>query len=244
MVQAMSFNRQQSINFGTKQSSGSCSVQVMVYVDPGIHVSGVAQGLTATEAVDDRGNSMLPVDKPSADVFHPMTYLIYPASVPLKYPEHAGSKIASLKFNVQLRASADVDQLTIENPLESKKQTKDFGDTKVTFLSLKPANQPDTYELQMAFISENTQTTNDLYSMAQASRLVDADGHAFSARVGSGSMGGAYSQCTIIYTVNRNNTQDNKAQPPSGPPAKWVVELPMKAKVIKVPVSFKDLPLP
>jgi hypothetical protein len=247
MVQALSFNRQQSVNYTSPQmSQGSCSVQIMVYVDPAIHVSSFSQNIRPTSAVDDKGQSMLLESNGNTIAYggNRASSLIYPAAIALKYPENAGKKIADLKFTLQLRGSTQVDSINVDKPLDSAEVTKDFGDTTVIFHSLKKLPRPGNYEMKVGFMSDSDEGTNNLYSMLQSAQLLDSKGHAFYAMPGGGTSGNGTAEYTMTYSTNMNGMRMGGENAASGPPVKWVLELPTKSHAIKLPVEFKDLPLP
>jgi hypothetical protein len=247
MVQAVSFNRQQNVSYASPQPTQDFSnVQIMVYVDPAIRVSNFSQNIKATEAVDDKGQSML-LDNDAVG----MSYggfrgssLIFPATIGLKYPANPGKKIASLKFTVQLRGSTEVETISVDKPLDANEVTKDFGGSTITFHSLKKSSRAGFYELKIGFMSDGDQLNSDPLNMIQSAQLLDSRGHAFYATPGGGSSGNGTAEYTINYSSTINGMVRGGEDAASGQPAKWVLEIPIKSHAIKLPVEFKDLPLP
>jgi hypothetical protein len=244
LVRADSFNRQQSINYSAPdQSQNFCSVQVTVFVDPSIHLSSFNQNAKVDTAVDDASNSMLPTR--SNNVFYgggQQRSMIYTCTVPLKYPDQPGKKIAHLKFTLSMRGSDSMDSLSVDKPLDAQETSKDFGATTVTFHSMKK-NAQGMYEVKVGVSQDNDQGGNNAWNLLQSAQLLDGKGHSFVYTGGGGGGGGPtdMAEYTVNYTGNNNGQADDKSD---GEPAKWILELPTKTHAIRLPVEFNDLPLP
>lgn len=169
VVQAVSFNRQQSINYAAReQSQNFCSLQLMVFVDPSLHLLSFNQSARATEAVDDAGNSMVPDQRNNS--FYGgsgQSSLIYSITVPLKFPDAPGKKISRLKCVLAMRGSDSVDTMTVDKPLEAPESTKAFGDISVTFHSIKKSS--NGYELKIGVTNDgDNQGGNNFWNMIQS----------------------------------------------------------------------------
>ena len=241
LVQALSFNRNQSVNYAMpEQSQNNCSVQLMVFIDPSLHISNFNQNPKVTVAVDDAGHSMVP--DANNNVFYggmQQRSMIYNLNVGLKYPDNAGKKISDLKFTLSMRGSDTLDSLSVDKPLEAAESSKNFGDTTVVFHSAK--KNGNGYEVKIG-ITNDQQNGGNAWGTLQSAQLLDAKGRAYNYGGGGGGGGrpDGLAEYTINYMANGGMPQDN----PSGDPVKWVLELPAKTHAIKVPVEFKDLPLP
>lgn len=242
LVQATGFDRQQSIHYQfPKRGQNSCVVPLMVYVDPAVHVVSFNGAARVDEAVDDNGNSLL-VDPERA---RSITYgpnnkwaLAYNVLVPLKYPDtNPGKKIAKLRCTLILRGGEKVDTMSVEKPLQAAKSEKAFGDITLTFHSLKKTDatpgQRARYRLTVG-VTGDDKRDGDIYNLLQTGQLIDANGVALVSRNGSI----RDDMCTLDYSPNDDDGQ------PAGDPVKWSIELPTATRSMRVPVEFKDLPMP
>jgi hypothetical protein len=254
LVQATGFNRQQTINYNAPDNHIEfCSVQLMIYVDPAIHVSSIGNSFPATDAVDDHGHSMLldPTTGSTSYGGSRQIGLVYPCNISLKYPQSAGKKIASLKFNLVLRGSTTVDKMFVDSPLDAAEVTKDFGDASIVFHSLKKGSRPASYDLKVGAIIDGQDNNRDFYSLFQTAELLDSKGRPFTMFPGGGGGGNGTFEYTITYGTNPNRVGviggpviGRRQGGAVGLPTKWVLELPTHPHSIQIPVELKDLPLP
>jgi len=109
----------------------------------------------------------------------------------------------------------------------------------VTFHSLKKIAN-GMYELKIG-ITRDDQGGNNAWNLVQTAQLLDSKGRAYNNNGGGGGGQGDMADYTVNYQPINNGQVDDS---PAGEPAKWVLELPTKSHTIKLPVEFKDLPLP
>jgi hypothetical protein len=239
-VEATGFNLNMNYN---NPAFSNCNVQLRVFVDPALHVMTFSGAGRVQEAVDDAGHSM--VQNQQGNVFYSngqQRTLVYDCAVPLKYPTPtAGKKIAHLKCTVQLRAGDKMESLTVEDPLKATQTTKQFGDTKLTFRSLK--HNGGNYEAKITISrtdDDGSGGNNDWNLLQSSAQLLDSEGNPYQYGGGGGgsSRGGVYNYS--IYYNNGGGGEDA----PKGDPAKWTIELPVNSHIMRVPVEFSDLPLP
>lgn len=233
-MQAISFQRQQNVSYGSPANSRDfCSVELMVYVDPAMHVQSLNPNARAELAVDDGGHSMLPGNKNTMRYggLGPQQEFVFPCHVPLNYPDNVGKKIADLKFTLQLRAGDKLDSMVVDKPLEAKNVSKVFGDTTVTFQSL-TKDDGGNYALKLSVSRPSNQ--GPIWGLLQNGKLLDEKGRPFQIR-GTQEGGG---RATILYAQSNDDADDQS------PPAKWTIELPADTHTINVPVEFKDLAMP
>ncbi|HEV7302100.1 MAG TPA: hypothetical protein VGN72_22375 [Tepidisphaeraceae bacterium] len=244
LVQAIAFNRQQSINYQVpEQGHNMCSVQLTAYVDPAIRVASFNGAARVEEAIDDNGNSMV-IDDKSRNVQYGSNNqrgLTYQVHVPLKYPTaNPGKKIAKLRCTLILRGGDKMDTLAVDKPLEAAKVSKAFGDMTITFHELKKMpsaeGQPAQYQLRIGISRDDERGGADTHNLLQSAQLVDDKGVALSFHGGGG--GG-----NNVYTFNYS-ARNNEDGQPTGEPVRWSIELPSDARVMRIPVEFKDLPMP
>jgi len=240
VVEAQAFNRQQNLNYENPDASQNyCSLQLMVYLDPALRVRNFNQNAKAELAVDDQGNSMMP-DK-NNNMFYgggmSQASLVYNCNVPLKFPANAGKKIADFKCTLSLRAADKIETLSVDKPMEAAETSKDFAGTTITFQSVKKSPQANGgYEVKVNVTSDSDVVQNgNIWNLLQTAQLLDDKGHPF--QYGGGG-GGGNDEYTIHYS---NNGDEGNTH---GEPAKWTIELPTQVHTVKVPVEFKDLPLP
>jgi hypothetical protein len=241
LVEATGFNLNMNYNNPT---FSNCNVQLRVYVDPALRVLTFNGAGRVQEAVDDAGHSMVMNQGNGGGFFSGPNQrtLVYDCSVPLKYPSPAaGKKIAHLKCTVQLRAGDKMETLTIDDPMKASQTSKQFGDTKVTFRSLK--HNGGNYELKATIArtdDDGNGGNNDWQMLQNSAQLLDSEGNPYQYGGGGGgsSRGGVYNY-SIYY-----NTGGGGEDAPKGDPAKWTIELPVDSHIMRVPVEFSDLPLP
>lgn len=243
LVQATAFNRQQSVNYQFPgHSQNHSSVQLTVFVDPAIRVSSFNGGARVEAAVDDNGNSLV-IDEKGRNMIHygsnSQNGLVYTVQAQLKYPEkNPGKKITNLRCTLLLRGGDKVDSLTVDKPLEAAKVSKEFGDTTVTFHGLKkidaPEGQPAQYQLRVG-LTRDDERGDDPWAVMRTAQLLDDKGVPLSFSGG----GGGNNIYTVTYAA-RNNDDGQ----PTGEPVRWMIELPTGTRAIRVPVEFKDLPMP
>jgi hypothetical protein len=237
VIEAISFNHQQSVNYSEPESPHNfCSLQLRVYIDPALRVQSFSPYVKTDQAVDDAGNSMME-DKNFITNYDasPIRSLVYDCGVFLKYPQNAGKKIARLRGCLQLRVGEKMDSMTVDKPLEAAETSKTFGDTTVTFHSLKKMAEGKTYRLSVSVSNDAFDQVAGIRNFLQTrAQLLDDKGRAFKFAGGGG--GGEEFNANYI----RNAGEDAAV----GEPAKWVIELPSQTHKVRVPFEFKDLPLP
>jgi len=242
LIEAVSFNRNQNLSYDNPDAAqDSCNLNLMVYLDPALHVRNFNSNVSAEQAMDDQGNSMLAAKNNSNVFYGGMSEpgLIHSFSVPLKFPDNAGKKIAAFKCTLTLRAADKMEALSIDKPLAAAEASKDFAGTTITFQSLKKSEARKGYELAVNVASDSDLAQNNgVWELLQTAQLLDDKGHAFRYSGGNGGGGGGNDDYTVYYSTMRG---DDATQ---GEPAKWIIELPTQVHVVKVPVEFKDLPLP
>jgi hypothetical protein len=245
LIQATGFQRNQNVSYGgQQQSQDNASVNIFAYIDPALRVAGYRYNPKATEAVDDLGNSLLLSAKKEAmyndSNFNTAQGMVIQTGVQLNYPEKAGKKITSLKFNLVLRVADEVVTLTYDK-LDEPNVMQTAGDTEITVKSFKVVKQPnqgDRYE--MVIHGRSDEQRNDMYSQLAAGQLLDAKGRALNSQGGGGSGGSNGYTVNQTYTRGGNGDDDGNA----GPPVKWVITIPTKMRTLTIPVELKDLPLP
>ena len=236
LVQAMSFNRQQSINYANpSQTMNNCGIQVAVYADPALKVASFDQNVKTDAAVDDAGNSWMPDGNQPRFGGAQQKSLMYNCQAPLKFPDNAGKKLTSLKFTMSMKVSDETDSLTVDKPLEAEETTKELGDVTVTFHSLKKTG--NGYELKITMSIPDNQQPGNMFTLAQGGKLTDENGKSYSNFGGGGGGSNRKLEYTINYGFNGGGT-------PPGDPVKWVLEVPTKTHDLTVPVEFTDMPLP
>jgi len=247
LIEAVSFNRQQNINYNTpQQTANSCSVQFRVYADPAMKISSFSSNVRVDEAVDDAGHSMMP-DRGSVSYCgggSNQRTLIYDATAQMKYPDNAGKKISHLKGELIIRGDVVADTMTIEKPLTARGETKKFGDIAITFKSMKKSGNSN-YEAQVTIVRDGDENNswNDNWQLVQSAQLLDEKGRpwGFGGGGGGGGGNGRYNYSANYYSPGGNREDDAN---PSGDPAKWQIELPRNSHAMHIPFEFTDLTLP
>jgi hypothetical protein len=217
---------------------------------------------TPTEAVDEKGNSLVPASlAAAADPRQPGEYdgtfgryqvrqrysyggdyLQY--SVRLHVPPDAGRRVASLKGAVQLWLRGKSEKIEIA---DIKTAVKNRGQSAGSRLSngmtfqYNGGNVSDN-SVNMSYTVQRTGGSDDEWSRAccmifsSKARVLDSDGNEWGTMENMGYGGGGRTFYMSIYI--------NKSSGKTTSPAKLVIEVPTEAVELKAPYELKNLPLP
>jgi hypothetical protein len=219
-------------------ANANFALHLVAYSEPKIQVLSSTSAVKLEEAVDDAGNSLMPIGPDNRGYYGGSggTWNLY---AQLHHPDHPGQKIArirgSAKFVIQTKSQK------IEIPAASIKETAQvIGDMPVVIHDLK--KNGEIWELRL---SATPDALGNRWAQLQQSvqsrlQIVDAQGQPLDHR-GMSSRGGTNGiEFTIMFSPS-NRPNDNRA---STDPKKLLWEVPTGTKEISVPFDFKDVPMP
>jgi hypothetical protein len=217
------------------------TLALSTFVEPKIRVVQANFYADVDEAVDDRGNSLVPTDRIYGTMSSGQQWM-WNATARLHYPDppNAGTRIARLKGNLKFQIQTRSETLEIPEILTARNVTKRIAGRRVVFKELKKTGEQ--YEVQLTIHRDGLSdrewnaTQNPGYSI----RLLDRDGHALAANGWGSSSGGP----TMTYTVNYTRTVWNGQRNTVGEPHRLVWEIPTETRDVSVPFEFKNLPIP
>jgi hypothetical protein len=239
VVVANNITRSSSINLARdKMPTKGLNVQVTVYAEPKLNVMGRDWNPRLTEAIDDRGNSLL---VPRAEGYNSMgqdTNMRWTMNASLAVPQDLGTRLVRLKGISRVMMQTKSERWESAPSADGTPPAKSIAGRKYIIESLKPVGNGESYELKFTMVRE----TAKLEPWQQFGRgvrvsVLDAEGKALAMQGPSG--GGSDEKMTYTYTFQRENGPRK-----AGPAAKVVVEVPTEVKEVEVPFEFTDLPLP
>ena len=235
----------------TKGQSNTFVLMLQVLVDPKIPVLRGPYQLNVTEAVDDKGNSLLTgqaFDRENNVRASPWgTTWQWDLNTSLKDVPAPGTKLKTLKAVASFVVASGLDVWEVDANAAGPSSHAIPGG-KYTVESL--TKQGDQYALKIAVDFKTKMfgrrppdeaIYTDYNSLQSMIKLVDADGKAYQMNGGGGGGGMGHSTYEFNFTA-RETGEEGAAKP--GPATKLVWTIPKGTKNVDVPVEFNDLPIP
>lgn len=224
------------------------SILYTLLPEPRLFVIAVSGPSIPEEAVDEKGNSLLPpplaADVP--DTYRPSTryYPYVQSAIHLRIPPGAGRRIARLKGNVSLLLRTKSRLIEIADP--TKAAEKQFQVPGAEGVIYPPQIRGNYCNVRVRFnrvgLSEEQWKQADRLLVATRIHLIDANGLEWSDGGGGASWSNSYRE---LHPSFSNHIYGEGPTPKTaGAPVKMIVEIPIEAKQINVPYEFKDLPRP
>jgi len=242
-------------------------VRMIIYPEPKLAVAQVSN-LVLKEATDNAGHSLLPKPLPAgaalgnALMMRSVTMSMGGMNLGnrtvesrLNYPEHAGDKIALLKGEVDVLISGDIQQYVVDDVLGTQKITNPLKNCTVQASVTRNGNST-TY---IATVTCNREGLSDDQWSAMVNRsnditLEDADGHALTTYSRMPMSTDTTFKSTGYFSTNPmmgaamirvgGGIAPVPAGQKIGEPKKLIWSVATSLKSMKVPVMFKDLPMP
>ena len=258
MVYAQSAQRNYNLSYDNPQNTNSSfSVQLMVLSDPATPLQQMQQP-TVTEAVDENGTSLLPINRNRDGNNYNGGYyggrtdtLAQQTALSLNYPANAGKKIAKLKGYLRGTAVTKVEQIEIADVLAMKEPLKKaFGEYDMTLYPAKAAgdgndanNKNKRYEFRLSLHKkEKPQGTGgirrenrDPNNLVNGMVVTDAEGKRYNCNLNNINN----SDTGIEYTMQLYPQQQG-----IGAPQKLSWRMAAETKEIRVPFELKDMQIP
>jgi hypothetical protein len=232
-VLPVQISRNQTVTFSpTAAKMSSSEIRFRLLVDPKVTVLSVIYRPKLTEAIDDKGNSLLPPDDQAmGDQVGPA--LTFEMSSPLAFPNDGFTKLTSLKGTISVAVASHMEHLDLPDVKAAVNQPKLIGEWSLVVESCQIGQRDGSYALKVT-VPDRTVDANAVYSLIGQVRLVDAANQTISTGYNSGSGDGLH------YEIKKTFSSQEVIHLPVS--LKW--DLPMETKEKQVPFHFTDLPLP
>jgi hypothetical protein len=209
-----------------------------VMAEPRVYVYRAASSPDLAEAVDDKGNDLLP-PKTSQNGYYGRQGNFWSMNAQLKYPENPGTRIARIRGTIDYLLRMKYETLEIPDILTAKNVIRTVGPFTLTMVEVKPVG--DQFEMNVKLTTTAPDATNQLHQYLQEFQLLDARGNAMSHQ-SSGSSGGADKlEGNVRFGRNGRPTKDNQ---PIGEPTKLVWEVATETRPMRASFEFTDLMMP
>jgi hypothetical protein len=237
---ANNINRSISLG-GDGKNTKSLTMQVMAYSDPKLHAFEASTYIRLTEAAGDQGTSLIPKDQDrnngSTSGGNDMqTWL----QVQLPYDTAANTKLTTLKGTARFRVASETDKLEVPDVMNAKGKTIEGKKWKLTVKDVKQNGNSKNYVIDITGsrdVDPAQRNRGYSYSERGSFHLYDANGLEYDYHGGGGSWGDGKIEQQIHFGVNDSSDK-------IGPPAKFVWDATLSTRFIRVPVEFKDIPIP
>jgi len=208
-----------------------------VFCEPRFRLLRGPLNLKIEEAVDDKGNSLIPKDAADA----PMNFVtswVYNVDGKLAYPKEPGTKITKLRASAKFIAQTKSETIEYADPLTTKNVTKDVAGRKIVIKEVRRG--AEEYEATVTFIRGDIppEKWEQTVFPGNSLQLIDGDRHSLVAH-GFG-MGGKGDEATFVFKFEKEPPQGSRI----GKPLKLAWEIPTETKELPLLFEFKDLPLP
>ena len=255
LVLVTNLQRTNSVDLSNSQNiQRNMSMQMQVMAEPKVRIVRFSYNPELTEAVDDKGNSLLIAGR-SYDGGMNMSSsrgLMWNVSSSLQYPANAGQKIAKLRGRMRVMAQVRSEKIEIPDVLTAKDVSKTLDGHRMTLKEVKKTSDRQ-YQLTIVFYRDSMDQQK-FYEMVNnpTVRLLDSEGREFSFNGNyGGNSSGEQSEMKLGFSqgspggIIRRRIGDAGTPAPAGSePAKLVWELATSTQEIFVPFEFTDLPLP
>jgi hypothetical protein len=207
-------------------------IRLQIMAEPRVDIIH-REGVQLVEAVDEKGNSLLPrADQrwpQSSSMVHSPGWTV---NMPLHYPEEAGQRIARLRGSIAVRVQTDYDRIEFENVSSARDVRRVLGDRE---FGLQELTRPSETEYRVMVVAPGpVREANDLVRRSRA-RLLDERGRE-TPLVRGWPTTSRDGQPAGRFTFARRDDM--------GEPAKLVLEIPVATRDININFEFTDLPLP
>ncbi|MDB5296137.1 MAG: hypothetical protein JWO31_2120, partial [Phycisphaerales bacterium] len=222
------------------------NIQFTAFAEPKLKVLGASSVLKLDEAVDDRGNSLLPPPDPAAAAADEVGGPVfggdgsYSLLGTLRYPaKDAGTRIARLRGSAAFAVQVESEKIDLA-VAGLRGTTKAIKGVRVTFGELTKTGDGWQVKLTAAAAEANPLWQEVQNTIQTRLRVVDAAGQPLEQQ-GFGSTGNGSSVEVQLTFAPSHRAEDGRQ---SGDPARLTWEVPTRTRDVTVPFEFRDLKLP
>lgn len=236
---------------GDAGRSDEFAVQLVAMAEPKLSVLRGPDVLRLEEAIDDRGNPLLPTGvRPGESAGEsPVGRGMWVYRVQLKYPAEPGKRIARLKGSATFAVQTAAEQIEVADLMRARDVERKLKDVRVAVGGVRRLDERQEYELKVVLYYEGppesgrgrwAQVQRKFYEMQSRMRVLDADGQALERRGFGSRVNGDEVEMTVRFGPSFR-ARDRRR---SGDPANLVWQVPTASKDVEVPFEFRDLPMP
>jgi hypothetical protein len=215
-------------------------MQISVYPEPKLNVLRGSGSVQVDQAIDDRGNSLLPQGAGARGAWGGfMGYGGWGLFAPLHYPKNIGSHITHFKAGTAFVIQVESQKIEMRELASFRPITRTIYNMPITLQEFKKTG--DTWQLHL-HISQPNFGSPDWPQLMEGVQnrlhILDADGNLLDHRGMSTNSNNSSMDMTLDFA--RSNGPNGQL---SGEPARLAWEVPTKTRQLTVPIEFNDLPL-
>lgn len=247
-------SRRTQIQFGPgQQPNYTFNATMTVMVEPKIRIGSWNAIPTLEEAVDDKGNNLLPKDKSqpsrqSTSAVYRQTQNQAGYTITLDYPaDNPGTRIARLRGKATMNVITRSEEIEIGDLGKQQTRTASNG-ARIVVRSVKPQSQNENnrqWTVQVSYYRDGSDMQR-FADMVQGPclRLVDAAGNdlRYQPSTRTDANENEASQTLTFFRYNRIEGNGNDTDVTE--PAKLIWEVPIDSQELSIPFEFTDLPMP
>ena len=240
LISLSHISRTQSVDLNLPQNiRRDMRMQFMVYPEPKLRVLQSSPNARLTEALDDKGNSILPTGNYS-DYLQVRTDWICAMTAFLQPKADTGRRLASLKGTTRIILQTRSQTAEIPDILDARNVSKSVDGRRFVLKEVRLTNGVYVVQLTLYRAGWSPSEWNYLATYSNSTfRLEDAKGVPL---LRSGvSPGGGADQVELTLQFRRQDSNGNEV---ADEPAKLVWEIPTETREITVPFEFTDIALP
>jgi hypothetical protein len=216
-------------------------LQLTAFSDPRLLVLKNAQEVKLEEAVDEHGNSLLPVQTEeyapeSSEYRTPWEWRVF---AKLHHPRGAGERIARLRGSAQFMVRTEHQNWELSQIMTVQNATRMVGGSRLIIEGLSRNEEGYTLRIRGQGVLcgiAPAGMTEQFEAIRRSIRLLDNNGRAFAVDFAGGS---GREEWSYLFTFKPTPAQDATTEP-----AKLIWEVPTEARLVTVPFEFRNLPLP
>jgi hypothetical protein len=220
------------------------SVQFTATAEPKLRVLQASSAARIDQAIDDRGNSLLPPDAPPEGSAGYAVNIVgnWSFAARLNYPDRdrqPGTRISRLKGSVSAIVRTRSESIQIKDILTAKNVDRTAGGTRYSFKGITRNERQYQVSISAQLDPTRADDATRIQSVLSSDdvRLEDSAGHAWLVVGRNISNGNNSLDATIDFS------SENMPQPP-GEPSKLVLLIPTETRELIVPFEFSNLPIP
>jgi hypothetical protein len=234
------------------------SLQLLAFPEPKLTVLRVTQGLVLQEAVDEKGNSLVP-EPPKAGGPQPAPGMddvelataatgdgSFMLHAQLRRPPQAGVRLARLRGTVKFQLQVESQTIEIRDPQRMKDAARTVNGTRVVFNTLRKDKDQGQYQLKLTAYANPAAAGGGWEDMEQSLqqrlKLLDDRGQALDAAGVEPTANPTDDKIEMTLTFAPSHRPEDNKQ--SGEPAVLVWDIPTKTRDVTVPFELRDLKLP
>lgn len=239
LVVATGINYTRSKSFARQGEQSRFGMNLTVLPEPKLTVLRTAATVTLDEAVDEKGNSLVPQNASAAVWGGYGGFGGWNLYVPLRYPKDIGTRITKFKGSTSFLIQIESEKIEVPDLASLKPTTRLIHNLPTTFEQMKKVAEVWQLHLRVDRPNFGGPEWQQFMDGAQNRlKVFDADGNPLTRRGTSTSVNNNTVEMTLEFV--QPNRPDGHL---TGPPARLVWEVPTKTRDLAVPITFHDLPL-